>query len=523
MTKYLLKRILHGLVSIVVVVALVMIMIYSMLDRNLVFAGDNKYSHTSNNARTVYKYSKWEDYGYLDYVTYSDWLTKLVNKGELTDEERSAVVGFGRTKDADSEEVSKYVKKFTKYYKSQGYTVVRKDAVMMNKKKYADGGQQQLFAYKDVPLTTRMAKYFSNLITFDHIDNVEDIVGERGVTFTLHDPVYGGDKFSPAIIGNGTTHKYLLYCNSKFPFIHQNIVTINLGTSYTVNQGVDIFSTMTTHQGSYIKSTITYPTGLTEESADDLHTATYMKGSRESSMVYESRYDDDYTNVATVKSGKSKVGYSFVIGIIAVILSYLIGVPLGIMMARKKDKLVDKIGTVYIVFIIAVPSLAYIFLFKAIGGGIGLPTTFDMESPSKLMYVLPIISLALPSVANLMKWLRRYMIDQMNSDYVKFARSGGLTEGEIFTKHILKNAAIPIIQGIPAAVLGALTGAIITERVYVVPGIGNLLTAAINKYDNGVIVGGTLFYAILTVASLILGDVLMSMVDPRISFSTKDR
>ena len=116
---------------------------------------------------------------------------------------------------------------------------------------------------------------------------------------------------------------------------------------------------------------------------------------------------------------------------------------------------------------------------------------------------------------------RSYMIDQMNSDYVKFARSGGLTEGEIFTRHILKNAAIPIIQGIPAAVLGALTGAIITERVYVVPGIGNLLTEAINKYDNGVIVGGTLFYAILTVTSLILGDVLMAMVDPRISFSTK--
>ena len=153
----------------------------------------------------------------------------------------------------------------------------------------------------------------------------------------------------------------------------------------------------------------------------------------------------------------------------------------------------------------------------------GLPTTFDMDSKSKLMYILPIVSLALPQVANLMKWLRRYMIDQMISDYGKFARSGGLTEGEIFTRHILKNAAIPIIQGIPAAVLGALTGAIITERVYVVPGIGNLLTAAINKYDNGVIVGGTLFYAILTVTSLILGDVLMAMVDPRISFSTKDR
>lgn len=66
-------------------------------------------------------------------------------------------------------------------------------------------------------------------------------------------------------------------------------------------------------------------------------------------------------------------------------------------------------------------------------------------------------------------------------------------------------------------------GAIITERVYVVPGAGNLLTEAINKYDNGVIVGVTLFYALLSVVSLILGDILMATVDPRISFSTKDR
>ena len=232
---------------------------------------------------------------------------------------------------------------------------------------------------------------------------------------------------------------------------------------------------------------------------------------------------DDYTNVNTVKSSMSKTGYSFVIGIIASVMAYLLGVPLGIMMARKKDKLVDKIGTVYIVFIMAVPSLAYIFLFKAIGGKMGLPTTFNMESTSKLMYVLPIVSLALPSVAELMKWLRRYMIDQMNSDYVKFARSEGLTEGEIFSKHILKNAAIPIIHGIPGTVLGALVGAIITERVYVVPGAGNLLMEAINKYDNGVIVGVTLFYALLTVISLVLGDILMSKIDPRISFSSKSR
>ena len=192
-------------------------------------------------------------------------------------------------------------------------------------------------------------------------------------------------------------------------------------------------------------------------------------------------------------------------------------------MALQKDKFLDQLGTAYIVFITAVPSLAYIFLFKALGGAMGLPTTFDMENPTWPMYVLPIISLSLPSVANLMKWLRRYMIDQMNSDYVKFARSGGLSEGEIFTKHILKNAIIPLVHGIPGSILGAMTGAIITERVYVVPGAGNLLTKAINAYDNGVIVGMVLFYAVLTVTSIILGDILMSVMDPRISFTTKAR
>ena len=82
---------------------------------------------------------------------------------------------------------------------------------------------------------------------------------------------------------------------------------------------------------------------------------------------------------------------------------------------------------------------------------------------------------------------------------------------------------IPIVHGIPASILGALTGAIITERVYVVPGAGNLLTTAINTYDNAVIVGVTLFYAVLSVVSVILGDILMSMVDPRISFTSKAR
>ncbi len=71
--------------------------------------------------------------------------------------------------------------------------------------------------------------------------------------------------------------------------------------------------------------------------------------------------------------------------------------------------------------------------------------------------------------------------------------------------------------------MGALTGALITERVYVVPGTGNLLTQAINAYDNSVIVGVALFYAAITVVSIVLGDVLMAVVDPRISFADESR
>lgn len=509
----------------VIVVGIVMVMVYSALDRNLIFAADSMYTRVKSNAKEVYMMQQWERYGYVDYVPYSDYMRQLVREDEITQEQYSAAITFGNKASQDSDEAAEFIRRFTEEYESKGYKVVRLDGKMKGKtKKYQDGGEPRLYAYRNIPVLMRLVNYFKGLITVDNIHYVEDEIEDRGITFTLHDPVYGGEKFSPAVMGTGTQYKYLFYFDDSFPFIHQNLVKINLGLSYSIRQGIDVFQTMTESQGSYAYSTVTYPTGSVSESADDLHSASYISGSLAGGgPVVKASFVDDYTNISTNKNGMSKIGYSFTIGIIAVFLSYLIGVPVGIIMALRKDKLLDHIGTFYIVFITAVPSLAYIFLFKSLGGRFGLPTTFDMENPTWLMYVLPIISLSLPSIANLMKWLRRYMIDQMNSDYVKFARSGGLSEGEIFRKHILKNAIIPIVHDIPASILFALTGAIITERVYVVPGVGNMLTRAINAYDNGVIVGMVLFYAVLTVTSVILGDVLMSVLDPRISFTAKAR
>ena len=524
MTKYLINRILRSVLSVIIVVAVIMILIYSLMNKQQIFAADPVYTKQKNNQKETYQMQQWERFGYLDYVPFADYLTELQKSGELNAEDHAVAAKLGKTTANDSDLTKKYAAEFKKYYEKQGYEVVRLPGLTQgNTKKWRDGGEPKLYAYKEVHILVRLWDYITGIFQVDNIHYVQEDVGERGLTFTFYDPAYGGEKFSPAIIGNGTQHKYLLYFNDRFPYIHQNLLTVQLGTSFSVKKGVDVFNTMTDAQGALEYAQITYPSGIEENTADDIHTATYSKGSLQTSALNQKYYVDDYTNITTRKDGLSKMGYSFVIGIIAVILAYLLAVPLGITIALNNDKLIDKLGTLYIVFITAVPSLAYIFIFKAIGNSIGLPSTFKMDEATALMYVLPIVSLALPSVANLMKWLRRYMIDQMNSDYVKFARSGGLSEGEIFRKHILKNAIIPIVHGIPGSVLGAMTGAIITERVYVVPGVGNVLTEAINAYDNGVIVGVALFYAILTVTSVILGDVLMSLMDPRISFTSKAR
>lgn len=524
MTRYLINRILRGIVSIVLVVAIVMILVYSLVDRSNIFMQDSVYTKRQANDRELYRYQSWERYGYLDLVTFGDYLTELANNGTITADEKNAMANLGGTPEADEPTVAAAVRDFTEKYESKGYTVIRLNVIMKNATAVKDGGRQQLFAYKNLPLITRLWNYFKGLVSIDNIHYVKEDIENRGISFTFFDPVYGGKKFSPAIIGNGTQYKYLLYFDNHFPFIHQNLIHINLGLSYSVNTGVDVFTTMTQSQGTLVKSQVTYPTGYTTEVAYNMHSATYSAGSFTGGQsFYTSRFVDDYTNLQQVRKSFSKTGFSFVIGILSVILSYALGVPLGVAMARNKEKLVDKLGTIYIVFIIAVPSLAYIFMFRAIGKGFGLPTTFDVDSNSMLMYILPIVSLALPSVGALMKWLRRYMIDQMNSDYVKFARSGGLSEHEIFSKHVLKNAVIPIVHGIPGSVLGALTGAIITESVYSVPGAGGMLVKAINYFDNGAIVGLTMFYATLSVLSLILGDILMALIDPRISFTSKAR
>ena len=120
-----------------------------------------------------------------------------------------------------------------------------------------------------------------------------------------------------------------------------------------------------------------------------------------------------------------------------------------------------------------------------------------------------------------MLWTRRYVVDQMNSDYVKFAKAKGLNQREIFSRHIFKNAIIPIAQGIPASLAACITGAIITESIYSVGGMGKMLPNAINQYNNIMIVALAFMFSTVSVLSVLAGDIVLTKVDPRISLSEK--
>lgn len=214
----------------------------------------------------------------------------------------------------------------------------------------------------------------------------------------------------------------------------------------------------------------------------------------------------------------SKMGVSFRIGIIAVIVEIALGYPLGILMAKHKDGVIDKIGNAYIISIDAIPGVAYYYIWMIILCTlIGLPNRYDAANPITLL--APALTMGFTGMAGIALWVRRYMLDEFNSDYVKFARAKGLSENRIAAVHVLRNAIVPLVRSIPAAILGALLGTFYLENIYHVPGVGGLLVDANNTNDFYVLQGIIIISALISVVSYLLGDIVTAIVDPRVSFT----
>lgn len=489
MNKYLLLRFLKSIVSIFIVVAIVIVMVFTLMPEDNIFKDDKTFAKLRGNEKTTYRLSTLESLGYLEYLNIGQMCAKAEDKSG-----QCAVNGSAEQKEV--------LKKF----EDKGFVVEH----------FHDEGtlKDTPYAYRKFGTFELLKKYFTRLLHFDtpnRIDNPSDpkLATDRGYHF-------GKDHNGlPALTCYGCENKYQIYFDGSFPFIHQNILKLEFGRSFPTNPGSSTTEVISEPQGSQKRRDITFPTGFKTKSAEDLHSLQYK---HVIDHLDEQKYEDHYASAKILKDAPSMIGTSYIFGILALTLSYLFALPWGIAMARNKGKLVDKLGIAYINLLIAVPSLALIFVFKYLGSMFGLPDKFPQLGPHDLRsYIMPIIVMLIIGMPGIMTWIRRYMIDQQSADYVKFARAKGLSKKEISRNHILKNAIIPIVNGIPSSIVLQIVGAIYTETIFAIPGMGKMLPDAIKAGNNNMIITLTFIFTALAIFAQFAGDILMTWVDPRIS------
>jgi oligopeptide transport system permease protein len=216
-----------------------------------------------------------------------------------------------------------------------------------------------------------------------------------------------------------------------------------------------------------------------------------------------------------------RVPYSVRFGLVAMALSLLLGLAMGVNMARYKGGFWDRAGTAYIVLVHAVPSAVYLLFLQLYGSSmLKVPVLFDKYKA--VSWILPAISMSLGGIAGYAMWMRRFMVDELNKDYIKLARAKGMTNSAIMVKHVMRNAYVPMAQYLPSAILATVSGSIYIESLYSIPGMGGLLVDVIQRQDNPMVQALVLIFSSIGILGLFLGDLLMAIFDPRIKFVKRE-
>jgi len=495
MKKYIFMRILRSLVSIFMVTTLTYTIIYTMVPRKLIFKQDPNYNKiaTTPDKKTNYENTIFERMGYIDYYDTKELQEKASKENPSVTVEPT---------NANKKIYEAYIKKLGRGWKLQQFKE-----------------SKQFYATREVPVYERVLGFYGNLIQIDHTGAVKDISNPNLKRYLRieNDPAIGW-----SVVGSGTKHKYLLYFNSQFPFIHQNFVRLNLGTSYPTYANLPVLQVISQGQGQTQTSEVQFPTGK-KTSSVNIYTRTY-KSPKHADVRDVANYgkDDPYTATESNYQYPSMLVSSSIVGLIGLALSYLIAVPLGSYMARFKNTLFDSISTGALTFLMSLPTIALVYIIRLIGSAIGLPDSFPILGAGDWRsYVLPAVILGLLSAPWTAVWIRRYMIDLQSQDFVRFARAKGLSEQEISNKHIFKNAMVPLVSSIPGAIIGVITGATLTETIFAFPGMGKMLIDSVKASNNSMVVGLVFIFTCLSIFALLLGDILMTMLDPRIKLTSK--
>lgn len=209
-----------------------------------------------------------------------------------------------------------------------------------------------------------------------------------------------------------------------------------------------------------------------------------------------------------------KMGVSFTISGIAVLISLFVCMPLAMWFARKPGKIVDGVGMFFVSIFIAVPGFMVGVILMVIGAHVGLPTAFEINDVST--WIMPIISLALAPTAYKIVMMRTGLIETRNQQFVKFARVKGAKTSRVEYRHILRISLFPIITYLPSSFLGAFLGSMLVENIFGIPGAGNLLAKAIQSKDYPIVQAVITLSVLMVVASYFLRDITYRIIDPRV-------
>ncbi len=212
------------------------------------------------------------------------------------------------------------------------------------------------------------------------------------------------------------------------------------------------------------------------------------------------------------------------------LISILLAIPIGIIGAVKQYSLFDNIATTISFIGFSLPTfftgLLFIILFTIKLGWFPMIYRSNIDTPGLAgawahvkQTIMPITVLALFQTATLSRYVRASMLEVIHQDYVRTARAKGLHEGSVINRHALRNALIPVITIIALGVPGVFTGAVVTEQIFRVPGIGSLLITAINASDTPVVMAIAFIFAVLVVIFNLVADILYGVFDPRIKYS----
>ena len=223
------------------------------------------------------------------------------------------------------------------------------------------------------------------------------------------------------------------------------------------------------------------------------------------------------------------MGVSFAVSLIATIFEFMIAIPLGITAATHQYSLRDYIVTILVMIGISLPSFFFgqilrdIFSYKLgwfpsqglVNAG-GSATGIALLPEYFMHMFLPILTVVILSIGGRMRMTRTNMLEVMNSDYIRTARAKGLSEGKVIYKHAFRNTMIPLVTSLAGLLPSLFSGAIITEQVFDLPGIGNKAYQAMIAGDVPLIMGYNMFLALLSIIGVLLADIMYAVVDPRV-------